>query len=321
MKKFLAFISAFLISAALFSCSSGDNSSVSAPQVSEVQENSAAETTEEVTEEITEEITEELTEELTGQTQEKSEPQTVPPEEVGYEGMTAVYAESLADGEYEISVDSSSSMFKIVGCKLIVNNGEMTAAMTMSGTGYEWLFMGTADDAENAPESDYIPYEETDGSYVFTVPVNALDEVTDCAAYSKKKETWYDRQLVFRADSLPDTAFTEMRGNTVETLGLADGTYQMEASLSGGSGKASIASPAEITITDGKAVAEIIWSSNKYDYMIVNDEKYLPVSTEENSVFEIPVEIFDSEFTVYADTTAMSTPHEIEYKILINSAT
>ncbi|HAE51854.1 MAG TPA: hypothetical protein DCG30_01180 [Ruminococcus sp.] len=53
--------------------------------------------------------------------------------------------------------------------------------------------------------------------------------------------------------------------------------------------------------------------------MIVNDEKYLPVSTEENSVFEVPVEVFDSEFTVLADTTAMSTPHEIEYKIIFSS--
>ena len=74
-------------------------------------------------------------------------------------------------------------------------------------------------------------------------------------------------------------------------------------------------------VTNGKAVAEIIWSSNKYDYMIVNDEKYLPVSVEENSVFEIPVDIFDSEFTVYADTTAMSTPHEIEYKLCFDSST
>ncbi len=323
MKKFSAFISALILASALVSCSSSDSSSSesSAPQVS--QENSIEESTEELTEEQTEKVTEEVQEETVQETsedsQEKSEPQTVPPEEVGYEGMTAVYADSLADGEYDISVDSSSSMFKIKKCKLTVADGQMTASMVMGGTGYQWLFMGTADDAENADESAYIPYTEENDTCIFTVPVNALDEIIDCAAYSKKKEIWYDRQLVFRADSLSDIAFKEARGNTVETLGLADGVYNMEASLSGGSGKASISSPAKVTITDGKATAEIVWSSNKYDYMIVNDEKYLPVSTEENSVFEIPVEVFDSAFTVLADTTAMSTPHEIEYKIIFSS--
>ena len=54
------------------------------------------------------------------------------------------------------------------------------------------------------------------------------------------------------------TAFKEGRGNTVETLGLADGTYNMNVSLSGGSGKASISSPAKVTVTNGKAVAEIV---------------------------------------------------------------
>ena len=321
MKKFSAFISALILVSALVSCSSSESSSSesSAPQAS--QENSTEEITEEQTEEITKDVPEETVQESSEDSQENSEPQTVPPEEVGYEGMTAVYAESLADGEYDISVDSSSSMFKIKKCRLTVADGNMTASMVMGGTGYQWLFLGTADNAANADESEYIPYTEENDTCIFTVPVNALDEIIDCAAYSKKKEIWYDRQLVFRADSLPDTAFTESRGNTVETLGLADGTYNIEVNLSGGSGKASISSPAKVTISDGKAAAEIIWSSNKYDYMIVNDEKYLPVSTEENSVFEIPVEVFDSAFTVLADTTAMSTPHEIEYKLIFSSET
>ena len=94
-----------------------------------------------------------------------------------------------------------------------------------------------------------------------------------------------------------------------------DGTYQMEVELLGGSGRASVTSPAKVEIKDGKAVATLEWSSPNYDYMVVDGEKYLPVNTEGNSVFQIPVEAFDRDIAVIADTVAMSTPHEIEYTL------
>ena len=94
-----------------------------------------------------------------------------------------------------------------------------------------------------------------------------------------------------------------------------DGTYQMEVELFGGSGRASVTSPAKVEIKDGKAVATLEWSSPNYDYMVVDGEKYLPVNTEGNSVFQIPVEAFDQDIVVIADTVAMSTPHEIEYTL------
>lgn len=98
-------------------------------------------------------------------------------------------------------------------------------------------------------------------------------------------------------------------------LGPEDGTYQMEVELFGGSGRASVTSPAKVEIKDGKAVATLEWSSPNYDYMVVDGEKYLPVNTEGNSVFQIPVEAFDQDIVVIADTVAMSTPHEIEYTL------
>ena len=88
-----------------------------------------------------------------------------------------------------------------------------------------------------------------------------------------------------------------------------DGTYQMEVELLGGSGRASVTSPAKVEIKDGKAVATLEWSSPNYDYMVVDGEKYLPVNTEGNSVFQIPVEAFDQDIAVIADTVAMSRPH------------
>ena len=102
---------------------------------------------------------------------------------------------------------------------------------------------------------------------------------------------------------------------------MADGTYTAELTFAGGSGKAYIQSPCTLTVADGKAVATVVWSSSKYDYMIVDGVKYEPVSDEGGSSFEIPVTALDVKIAVVADTVAMSTPHEIEYTILLDSST
>lgn len=237
-------------------------------------------------------------------------------------GLVPVSAEDLKEGTYEISVESSSSMFKITSCSLTVKDGAMTAKMTMGGTGYLYVYMGTGEEAAKTAETDRIPFEEnSDGTHSFTVPVKALNEVLPCAAFSKKKEKWYDRELVFEASGIPADALLNSSLKTVQDLSLADGTYTAEVSLSGGSGRASVESPAVIEIKDGKAEATIIWSSSNYDYVRVEEEKFLPVNTEGNSTFVIPVAGFDSPLTIFADTTAMSTPHEIEYTLTFDSST
>lgn len=94
-----------------------------------------------------------------------------------------------------------------------------------------------------------------------------------------------------------------------------DGNYTVEVEMSGGSGRASITSPAEVVVEDGKGFAYIQWSSSHYDYMIVEGEKYLPVNEEGNSMFYVPVKAWNEPLTMIADTTAMSVPHEVEYEI------
>ena len=106
---------------------------------------------------------------------------------------------------------------------------------------------------------------------------------------------------------------------TIDELQLADGNYTVEVTMEGGSGRATIESPTALSVEDGQAVAQITWSSNHYDYMIVGGEKYLPVSTDEHSVFEIPVAVYDEGMDVNGDTTAMSTPHEVEYTLTFAS--
>ena len=132
--------------------------------------------------------------------------ETVPEETVPH----VLYADQLADGVYEISVDSSSSMFRVVHCELTVSEGSMTAAMTMSGDGYGMVYMGTGEAALAADETSYIPFMLTEaGAKVFTVPVEALNMDLDCAAWSIRKEKWYDRTLVFESAQLPVEAFVQ----------------------------------------------------------------------------------------------------------------
>ena len=104
------------------------------------------------------------------------------------------------------------------------------------------------------------------------------------------------------------------------TLDKEDGEYSIQVDLEGGSGKAGVTSPTLITVQDGAVTAHIQWSSSNYDYMIVDGEKYLPVNEEGgNSEFEIPVLAMDEAMPVIADTTAMGTPHEINYTLTFYS--
>lgn len=248
------------------------------------------------------------------------ENETVPDQLVIPEDMTPVTGSQIKDGTYDIKVDSSSSMFKITSCSLTVENGEMTAVMTMSGQGYLYVFMGKGEDASD--ESQYIPFVENEnGEHTFTVPVEALDKAIDCSAFSKKKEQWYDRTLLFNASSLPADVFKDGEITRVESLGLTDGTYMIDVTLEGGSGKATVQSPAEMIVENGSASAVIIWNSPNYDYMIVDGNKFEFSGDGENATFTIPVLGFDYKMPVTADTTAMSTPHEIEYTLFFDSST
>lgn len=252
---------------------------------------------------------------------------------IAFKGVEITEAESnvseLTDGTYNIEVESTSSMFKVEKAELTRTGGKMTAVITLSGKGYGKLYMGTSDAAANASEADYIPFvEDESGAYTYTIPVAALDQSIDCAAYSIRKEKWYDRQLIFKSDSI-STDSGDKRNATVPKKVLEeikpgqgiDGTYSIDVTLDGGSGRANVLSPATITIKGDSMVATIEWSSSNYDYMLVNGEKYLPVNTEGNSVFEIPVDKLDAALEVIGDTVAMSKPRKIEYTLTFHSNT
>ena len=106
-----------------------------------------------------------------------------------------------------------------------------------------------------------------------------------------------------------------------EPEGFQDGTYTVAAALTGGTGKAKIASPLQLTVQDGKITATLVWSSANYDYMKVDGVRYDAVIEDGHSVFTVPVASLEEPLPVVADTVAMSTPHEIEYTITFDPAT
>ena len=145
--------------------------------------------------------------------------------------------------------------------------------------------------------------------YGFDVPVPALETEFDLALIGTKGK-WYDHKV-----SVSNPVPLEDDEQVKDAVSLEDGTYSMEITFEGGSGKAEILSPVTVTVADGKTTATVQWSSPNYDYMIVDGEKYLPINTEGNSIFEIPILIFDEPMDVIGDTVAMSKPHEIEYTL------
>ena len=235
----------------------------------------------------------------------------------------------LEDGTYTAEFDTDSSMFHVNEANegkgvLTVKDGEMTIHISLSGKGFLNLFMGTSEDAKKdgaellEPTTDTVTYKDgtSEEVYGFDIPVPAIDEEFTVAVIGKKGK-WYDHKVSVKNPVKEDGA----EKKTVADLNLEDGDYTTEVTLEGGSGRATVDSPAAITIKDGEATATIVWSSPNYDYMLVDGEKYEPVNTEGNSTFEIPVDGFDYPMEVVGDTVAMSEPHEIEYTLQFDSST
>ena len=231
------------------------------------------------------------------------------------EAASASAEAALPDGTYAADFDTDSSMFHANEAfdgkgALTVKDGQMTLHVSLVSKNIVNLYVGTAEDAVSheadwlQPTTDVVNYSDgtSDEVYGFDIPVEALDTDFSVAILGKKGK-WYDHTVSVR--------------NAQPTMkeALADGAYTCDVTLEGGSGRATVESPAALTVADGRMTATIVWSSPNYDYMLVDGEKYLPTNTEGNSTFEIPVAALDTPLDVVGDTVAMSTPHEIEYTL------
>lgn len=235
---------------------------------------------------------------------------------------------ALPDGVYTAEFDTDSGMFHAnEACDgkgtLTVKDGKMIFHVSLVSKKIVNLYPGLAADAEAhktdwlLPTTDTVTYSDgtSDEVYGFDIPVAAVDADFQLAILGTKG-TWYDHTVSI-SDAEP--AAEDAAAAAVEIP--ADGSYTCAVTLEGGSGRATVESPAALTVADGIMTATIVWSSPNYDYMLVDGEKYLPVNTDGNSTFEIPVAALDTALAVTADTVAMSTPHEIDYTLTFDSAT
>lgn len=240
---------------------------------------------------------------------------------------TAQDKAQLPDGVYTAEFSTDSSMFHVSeACDgkgtLTVKDGVMTIHISLGSKKILNLYPGLAEDAAKdgavllEPTTDTVTYSDgmTEEVYGFDVPVPVIGEEFDLALIGTKGK-WYDHKVKV-SDPVAEGA-----ADTFDLSAVEDGSYTIELTMEGGSGRASIQSPAQLAIADGAATAILEWSSPNYDYMLVNGEKYLPVNTEGNSVFEVPVEALDVPLTMIGDTVAMSTPHEVEYTVTFHSDT
>lgn len=252
--------------------------------------------------------------------------ETLPTNEVKAETMPSV--SELPDGIYTADFKTDSSMFHVnEACDgkgtLTVVNGKMTIHVSLVSKNILNLYPGLATDAAKdgaellLPTEDTVTYSDgmTEEVYGFDIPVPALDAEFDLALIGTKG-IWYDHKV-----SVSNPVLSEESAQDNRVKNFEDGTYSVEITFEGGTGKAQILSPVTVTITDQKATATVAWSSPNYDYMLVDGEKYLPTNTEGNSVFEIPVSGFDQPLDIVGDTVAMSKPHEVEYTITFHSDT
>ena len=204
---------------------------------------------------------------------------------------------TLTDGNYQVDVDTGNKMFKVTNCILTSEKGKMYAVITLSGTGYDYLYMGSAADAAEAAAKDYISYVADEaGKYIYKVPVESLDKGIAVAAHSIKKDKWYDRTLIFSSASAKRI--------------IADGTYQVNAEAGG---KMFRVTDCVMTVKNGQMTAAVTLSGQGYNRIYLgdvnnasDDEKnwILPDSLlAEQYTFQIPVEKLDEVMTIAVHTT------------------
>lgn len=239
----------------------------------------------------------------------------------GDAGSTEIARIELADGVYTVDFETDNSMFRATEAHdgkgtLTVTDGVAMLHVSLNSKNIVNLYPGTVDEARAdeagwlQPTTDTVTYSDglSEEVYGFDIPVPCIDEEFDLALIGKKG-TWYDHKVSVQNP----TPLVE------EPTELADGSYLCDVTLTGGSGRASVESPAAITVADGTVTATIVWSSPFYEYMLVDGERYEPVQTEGSSTFVIPVAL-DVDVAVSASTVAMSQPHLVDYTLHLDGA-
>lgn len=115
----------------------------------------------------------------------------------------------LPEGTYSVTVDTGAKMFKVADCKLVVKGETVTAVVTLSSNGYDYLYVGSAADAETVVAEDWSKWikeipsgDKTQRVYSVTMSKADLLSGLAIAARSESNQTWYDRNLNFDLESM-----------------------------------------------------------------------------------------------------------------------
>ena len=127
-----------------------------------------------------------------------------------------------ADGVYTTTTSTGAEMFRVVETILTVKNGKMSAEITLSGTGYDYLYMGTAAEAAGN-ESQWIGFKDKEKSYIedgeektgrsYIIPISTLDTPIAMASHSVKRDRWYDRSITVSSKNLKKLSSDEAGSN------------------------------------------------------------------------------------------------------------
>ncbi len=139
-------------------------------------------------------------------------------DEVGSYGMLPIYPLDIEPGVYEVEAETNSRFFTLHDMVLTVSESAdadhsnaqkyMSLTFYIDSTSYTELYLGTAEETAEADENKLIEADVQNGVTYFTVPLEALDQAVDLAAFSKAKQRWYDRQVLCLASSLPEQALS-----------------------------------------------------------------------------------------------------------------
>lgn len=211
-------------------------------------------------------------------------------------------------------VTTNSPMFKVVGATLYSDkDGKMVGTITLSGKSYDKLFLGTKAEAEAAGDDGMITYmENASGLYEYgPFAVSALDKVIIISSHSTKNTgKWYERQITFNSAKLLAAATDPVDNSTA----LPDGTYTPENfTAAGGTGKVTITCP-QVIVENGKAFADVTFSSKKYVYVKANNQLFNGTVNTSGVTYRIPVDL-NEDVKILALTTGMSVAHEIAYTL------
>ena len=213
-------------------------------------------------------------------------------------------------------VTCGGGMFRAVAASLYSDkDGVMVATLTLSGSGWDKLYFGTAEAAETdtANQMDYSSVTKSDDDkdqYVFgPFAVSGLDKVINVAAHSSKSG-WKDKTITFNSSKLIAATTDPVDNSTV----LPDGTYTPENfTATGGTGKVTITCP-QVSVVNGKAFADITFSSKKYAYVKANSQLFNGTENASGITYKIPIDL-NEDVKILAVTTGMSMAHEIAYTL------